>query len=220
MSSMFINGAKYAVSDALAAAVAVSALSNANPAVATTATPPAEGAVIVVTSGWSEVNDRVTRALDPDATTFKLEGIDTSDTGRFPAGEGIGAYRVASTFTPIDQVRDITKEGGDQNYFNWRYVEDTDNRQRSRPTFKNATVFNFLMDYDAAKPWYARLQEADREQVPVVLREILPNGQGVVYYYGYPSFDDIPTKTIDENITVTLSLALVSAPIRLPATQP
>lgn len=213
MSSMFINGAKYAVSNALAAAVAVSALTNAAPPVATTATPPADGDILVMTSGWSEVDNAVARADDAAAGSFELEGYDTTDVVRFPAGEGIGAYRKVNGWTPIDQVRDITKEGGDQNYFNWRYVEDTDNRQRSRPTFKNATVFNFIMDYDAAKAWYTKLQQLDQAAEPVVIRETLRNGD-VVYYFGYPAFDDIPTKTIDENVTVTLSLALISRPKR------
>lgn len=217
MSSRYINGALYAVSTQLAAAIAVSAISNADPAVASSVTPPANGSVVVLNSGWPNLNDSVARAANQVAgTSFELEGVDTTNLALYPAGEGAGNFRVASSFVGLSQVRDVTMEGGDQNFFQYQYVEDQGGRQRQKPTFKSAMTTNILMDYDPDLPWYLALIELDRQREPVVLRETLPAGD-VIYYYGYISFNKVPTKTINENMTVQATFSLLADPIRYPA---
>ena len=134
MSSRFINGAKYAVSTTLSAAVAITALTNADPAVATTASPPADGDVVLITSGWTELNEAVVRADSPTANSFVLEDFNASDTVRFPAGEGIGAFRTVGGFVSLSQVRDVATEGGEQNFFTYQYVEDEGGGPRQTPT--------------------------------------------------------------------------------------
>lgn len=213
MSSTFINGAKYAVSTSLAAAAVVSAISNADPAVATTATPPAEGDVLILLSGWTEVNETVVRASAVTANSFTMEGVDTSDVVRFPAGEGTGAYQTAGGFVGVSQVRDVVVSGGDQNYYNYQYVEDQSGRQRQKPTFKGATSIALTMDYDPSLAWHETLVELDRLREPVVLRETLPTGD-VIYYYGAIAFNKVPTKSINENMTVSASFSLLSDPVR------
>lgn len=217
MSSRFINGALYAVSTQLAAAIAFSAISNASPAVASTPTPPADGSIVVLNSGWPNLTDSVARSAGQvAATSFQLEGVDTTNLALYPAGEGAGSFRVASDFVGLSQVRDVTVEGGDQNFFQYQYVEDQGGRQRQKPTFKSAMTTNILMDYDPDLAWYMALIELDRQREPVVLRETLPSGD-VIYYYGYLSFNKVPTKTINENMTVQATFSLLADPIRYPA---
>lgn len=213
MASYLINGAKYALSRSISAAVAISAISNADPAVATTATPPADGAIVVLTSGWSELNDVVARADSPTATAFTIEGYDTTSTTRFPAGEGVGAYRTASDFIGLDQVRDVTYEGGEQQFFTFQYVEDASGRQRRKPVNKSPSGFNIMLDYDPAKPWFDELVEMDRNKEPVVMREVLTNG-AVIYHYGYVSFNKEPTKTLNENMTVMATFSPICDSVR------
>lgn len=217
MSSYFVNGAKFAVSNTLAAAIAMTAVSNANPAVALTATPPANGSIVVLKSGWTELNETVSRtAGQVAATSFQIEGFNASDVVRFPAGEGIGTFEVASAFVGLSQVRDVTLDGGEQNYFTFQYVEDVGGRQRRKPTFKSATGFTIVLDYDPDIAWYAALIEMDRVKTPVVLRETLPAGD-IIYYYGEISFNKVPTKTINENMTVTATFSLLADPVRYSA---
>jgi hypothetical protein len=216
MSSRFINGAKYAVSTSLGAAVAITALTNAEPAVATTATPPADGAVVLLASGWTELNESVVRADAPGANAFTLEGIDTADIVRFPAGEGIGAYRTVGGFVSLSQVRDVATEGGEQNYFTYQYVEDQGGRQRQKPTFKSPMTTTITLDYDPNLPWYDTLRDLDRLKGVVVLRETLPNGD-VIFYVGSIAFNGVPSKTINENMTVVASFSLQAEPIRYAA---
>lgn len=217
MSSRFINGARYAVSTSVAAAVAISGITNANPAVAATASPPANGSVVVLQSGWPDLNDGVFRSANQvAATSFEIEDYDTTDTTRFPPGEGAGVFEVHSGFVSLNQVRDVQTEGGDQNYFEYQYIEDAGGRQRRAPTFKGAMGITIVMDYDPDLPWDATLKELDRAKDPVVLRETLPNGD-VLYYYGFISYNGVPSKTTNENMTVQAAFSLQSDPVRYAA---
>jgi hypothetical protein len=216
MSSIFINGTKYAVSTTLAAAIPVTAVSNANPAVATAVAPPADGSILVIGSGWSELDGTVARSADADADSFTLEGVNTTSTTRFPAGEGGGNVRIASGFVGMDQVTDVQTAGGDPQYFTYQYVEDASSRQRQKPTFKNPITLTFLMDYDPDKPWYEALIGVDFAREPVVIRATLPNG-AVILYYGYPSFNKVPTGAVNVNLQNTFTLSLLADPIRYEA---
>jgi hypothetical protein len=217
MASRFINGAKYAVSTTLGAAVAVTAASNAAPPVLLTTAPPNNGDIVVLNSGWTELNETVARAIGKVVgTSFNLEGVDTTSVIRYPAGEGIGSFKVAGSFVSLTQVRDVASDGGDQQFFTFQYVEDSNGRQRSVPTFKNAMSFTIVMDYDPDLAWFDALVELDRLREPVVLREILPNGD-TLYYFGYVAFNKVASKTLNENMTVTATFSLLADPIRYDA---
>lgn len=216
MTSRFINGANFAISTAMAAAVPITAITNASPAIASAGVLPAAGDILMLASGWPDLTDTVARAAAPAAGDFTLEGTDTTNVVDFPAGEGIGAYRIASAFVPLSQTTAVEMSGGEQQYFNWQYVEDKSNRQRQRGTFKNARTVTHTMDYDPNLPWYAALVAADRKGEPVVLRERLPGGE-VLYYLVYVAFNKIPTKAVNTNMQVTVAFSLLSDPIRYAA---
>lgn len=204
----FPNGTIFSVSSAFAAAVAVTGISNANPAVASSATPPTNASIIALTSGWPDANERVFRTSGATAGTFVLDGLDATSTSRFPAGAGGGSFRKVNTWVTLSQVRDVAKSGGEQQFFQWQYVEDLSRRQRQRPTYKNAKVINLTLDYDPALAWYNALTQADNLGEPVVLRAVLPN-LAELYYYVYPSFDDDPSMTLNENMTNVATFSLI-----------
>ena len=72
MSSIFINGAQYRVSKALAVAVPVSEIANGKDPIAKTATPPTLKDIVVLRSGWPGLDETVWRALAPTVDSFKL----------------------------------------------------------------------------------------------------------------------------------------------------
>lgn len=210
MASRFINGARYAFSTALANAVPITGISNANPGVALTATPPTLGSIIVLTSGWALLTDTVQRVGTVVAgTSFALEATNTTNTTMYPTGQGAGSFRTASNFVEFSQIRDLQTSGGEQNFMQYQYLEDLNSRQRQKPTFKSAMSLTFSMDFDPALPWYNAAIAADEQQIPVVLRETLPAGD-VIFYYGYISFNKEPTKTMNENMQVTATFSLLS----------
>jgi len=210
MSTSFPNGTLLAVSTAFSAAKVLSAVSNANPAVATSAGHGlTDGAIGVLTSGWPDATDRVFRVDDAATDAFDLEGLDSSGTSRYPAGQGIGSFAPVSAWVTLSQVREMTKSGGEQQFFTWQYLEDRSGTQKQRPTFKNAKVINVTLDYDPALAWYAALDAADAAKSAVVLRATLPNG-AVIYYSVYPSFDADPSLTMNENMTNSATFSLLS----------
>ena len=217
MSSRFINGAKYAFSTTVAAPVAFSAVSNAAPPVLLASVTPNDGSIVIVNSGWTELNETVSRTSgEVDSVSFRLESADATDTVRYPPGEGTGTYAIASAFVAISQVRDVQTQGGEQQFFTYQHVEDQNGVQRRVPTFKNAMGMDITMDFDSSLGWYASLIELDRLRKPVVMRETLPNGD-LIYYYGYLSFNKVPSHQLNENMTVKATFSLLCDPVRYDA---
>lgn len=215
--SIFINGARYAVSTQLAAAAAITAITNASPAVASAVAPPSAGSVVVLASGWSALNDVVARAANPTANSFAIEGVDTTNANLYPAGEGAGAFRVASAFVGLSQVRDVDRSGGEQQFFTYQNVEDASFQQRQDPTYKNPLSMKFMLAYAPEQPWYQTLIDIDRKREPVVLREILSNGD-TIYRYGVLTFNKEPTGKLNEHLQVEATFSMRSDSMRYDAT--
>lgn len=216
MSSYFVNGAQYSFSTALGTAVPVTAITNADPAVASATSPPTDGTIVVVKSGWSGLNDTIAKTANADTSTFELAGVDTTDTTRYPAGAGAGSVQPVSTWAALSQISDISMSGGDQQFYQFQYVEDVNGRQRQKPTFKNAMTLTFTLDYDPTLAWYAALIAADAAGELVALKTVLPSGDTILYL-GYLSFNKVPTATKNENQHVTATFSLACDPIRYAA---
>ena len=216
MSSMMINGARYAVATAMSAAAAITALTNASPPVATTAAAPADGSVLLVKSGWGDFDEVPVRADNLSATTFGLEGYNSTDLVRNPAGEGIGTYVVASAFVNLPKIHDIQPAGGEQNYATRQYVSDPSGKQVQAPTFKTAQSRTFMLDYDPSQPHFAACVTLDQKREIVILRETLPNGD-VIYYAGRLSFNKEPTRALNEFMSNALTFSMSADSIRYPA---
>lgn len=198
MPSLMINGARYAVATQLAAAVAMTAVSNANPAVASTTAPATAGAILLLSSGWPDLDEAPAKVGTVIAgTSMQLLGHDTTDVLRYPATEGVGAFFVASNFVNLPKIHDIQVSGGEQNFATRQYVDDPTGKQVQAPTFKSAMSRVFMLDYDPTKPYFAASQELDRKQMVTILRETLINGD-VIYYAGRVSFQEEPTKALNE----------------------
>lgn len=213
MSALFPNGTVFSMAKLTAAAVAITAISNANPGVASCAAPPAANSIGVLQSAWPALNNRVVEVGAVVAnTSFALQGFDTTDVTQYPAGQGAGSIQVVNTadWVPFSQVSSMAKSGGTQQYFQWQYVEDPTGLQQQRPTIKNAKVITLTFDYDPTLAWYDALVAADRLKAPVVLRAVLPGGAGTLYYYVYPSFDGDPTMDVNKNMQNTATFSLIS----------
>lgn len=213
MSQTFINGAKYAFSTTVGAIVALTAISNALPAIASGATLPTDGDIVMLQSNWTDLNDVATYA----GAGGVLSLIDTTDTAVYVPGESDPAsYRVMSDFVSISQIRDLQQSGGDTNNFTWGYIDDRSPRQRSKPTDQNPLVLTFVLDYDPALPWDAALELVSKRRQLCVMRETLPTGD-VLLYTGYISYQKSPTRVRNENMTVTAVMSVNSDILRFPA---
>jgi tail tube protein len=215
--SIMLNGAKYAIATLLAAPSTITNITNAAPPLAMAAVPPAAGAIVVLSSGWGELDESPVKVgVVVPTTSFQLLGYDAADTTRFPAGEGLGSYVLASNFINLPKIHDVQKSGGEQNYATRQYVSDPSGKQVQAPTFKSARNRTYMLDYQPDKPHFDALIELDRSQEITVLRETLRNGD-VIYYAGRCSFDADPTTALNEFISNAFAFSPTADSIRYPA---
>lgn len=215
MSSEFINGSKYAFSTTLGASVAITAITNAAPPAITAASMPANDDIILLTSNWSDLDDTATYT-DSLGHLFEL---DTTDTTFYPPGESAGSYKHVGGFVSMTQIRSVAQSGGDTNSFNYAYVEDRSTRTRSKPTDKNPLILTFTLDRDTTLPWFDALGKLDKSRQLVTMRETFITGEQLLYT-GFVSFQKSPTRTRNENMTVTATFSINSEILSFPASFP
>ena len=205
MASSFPDGTIFSIGTVLAAAKVVSAITNANPGVASsTAHGYTDGDIVMLSSGWTALDGQVIRVDGSIADAFTLEGIDTSNVGLYPAGSGIGTARKVETWVSLSQVKDVEPSGGEQGFYQWRYLEER--TQRQRPTVKSARSLSLTLDYDPDLAWHAALLAADRAGVPIPMRAVLPTGVAI-YWSVYAAFDGEPGFVIAENQEVSVNFS-------------
>lgn len=206
------NGVLLALATAYAAADTVTAVSNANPAVATsTAHGLSNGAYVEVTSGWSRLNNRVVRVANVTANTFELEGINTTDTEDYPAASGAGSVREITTFTQIAQILELTSSGGEQQFVTYSFLEQDFESQL--PTQQSPMSMTMVIADDPTLAGYVALKAAAETRDLVALRATLPDGSKILYN-GYVSFNETPTMTKNQIMGVTATFSLQGRPVR------
>jgi hypothetical protein len=209
MSVRLPNGSVPSIASTIGAAIAMSALSNAANAVGTLAASHGvtEGDIVILSSGWSDVDARVARVSNVDTNDVTFEGINTANTDRFPAGSGTGSVRVVSAWTQLSGILNFEGEGGDQEYWEGQFLEA---RRRMRiPTVRAAQGINMALADRPALPWYAAVEAADDGAEPVPMRLVLKGG-GILFYNGYWSLNRVPTTTVNDAMTLAVAFALAA----------
>ncbi|MBH8611216.1 phage tail protein [Pseudomonas mohnii] len=195
-----------------AAALAFTAISNAAEAVATVVGGTlAAGDIVLLSSGWSKLDNKVVRVKVATATAITLEAIDTTDTQIFPAGNGAGTMKKVLTWVQIPQVNDLAFSGGEQNYLDVVFLENDQGKQI--PTDKSAASMVLTIADDPAQPFNTVLMAADAGKQVQAARLNLP-GNDTLFYGAYTSFSKQPAVSRNNLLTRTVSLALQAEPTR------
>lgn len=202
------NGALIAIASGYATAQTVSAISNANPGVATAAGHTlVNGDILEVTSGWSRLTGRAVRVASQAAGVFSLEGIDTTLTSIYPAAGGAGSVRKVTGFTQLAQILSSSSSGGEQQFLDYQFLEA--DAQRRIPTFKNSSGLSFSVGDDALLPGYILASTANDDRLPRIVRITLPSG-AVILYNAYISMNKTPSLTVNELMAVEVTLSLLA----------
>jgi hypothetical protein len=206
------NGGYFQHAATYDAVLPFTALSNAAEAVATvTGASLSPGDIVLLSSGWSKLDNKVVRVKAATATAITLEGIDTADVLLFPAGGGVGTMKKVLTWVQVPQVTDLAFAGGEQNYTDVVFLEDDQGRQI--PTDKAATSMTLTIADDPAKPFNAVLRKADARKQVEAARLVLP-GNDQLLYGTFTSFSNQPAVVRNNLLTRIVSLALQSEPTR------
>lgn len=206
------DGSKLFLGTTFAAAIPITAASNANPAVLTAAGHGlTAGTPFIFKSGWEEANERVFRVFDPVSGSFKAEGLDTTSTTLYTAGGGAGSVVPVTAWQEIQQVLNPSTSGGEQQFAT---VEPLALRNAIQiPTSISPMTLSIPIGDDPTLPGYIALKAASDNRALRPLRIVKPNG-AVNYFYGYVSLNEVPSLTKGQVDTVTATFALQGLPTR------
>lgn len=170
------------------------------------------GDYVEVTSGWGRLDKRVVRAgPGTSATSLVLEGIDTSDTNKYPNNTGLGSVRKISTWSEITQIKSVSTSGGEQQYADTTAINDVVSRQQ--PTTRSAVNVTLEVFDDPSLPYYADVTTADDSRTPYALRMRFANNSHTLAN-AYWSLQRVPNIATNEAMTTNLSLSFAAEPVR------
>ena len=211
MALYFPEGSAQTFSQTFAAAKTISAMTNANPAVATsTAHGYATGDEILLTSGWEDATDSVYTVRVVDANSFRIDGLDTTNTGFFPVGTGAGTAQKISGWTAIPQVLTISGSGGDPSFTDVQLLPKRNSLKI--PTGFNATSITLTLAHDAANANYKTMVGISRNLSKVAFKQVISGG-AVTYGYGYLSVSEMPTLNSNQVNQVTAAMTVLGRSI-------
>ncbi len=201
------EGSSQQFSNTLAAAKTINAITNANPAVATcTGHGYTTGDEIMLSSGWEDATDSVYKIESLDDNSFKILGLDSTNTSFFPAGSGGGSAQKLSAWTAIPQVLTISASGGDARFTD---VNPLAKRNGIRiPTGFNATSVTLSLGFDATTPTYKTMVGISRSLSKVAFKQVLSGGS-VQYGYGYLTVSEFPKLNNNQVNTVDAALTFL-----------
>lgn len=212
MSASLPNGVIISLGTTLGSPINITALSNANPAVATaTSHGLTDGDIGIVESGWVDVNERVYKIDELSANTFSLVSQDTTDTDRYPAGTGTGTITEVTAWTQITQIMGLTTSGGDMQFTAFSFLESR--RQTQMPTEASPMTLTLEIADDPTLAGYQALDAAADARTPYALRMTMPDSSKI-YLYGYISFNKVPVMNKGQVMTVRATFSLLNEPTR------
>ena len=211
MALYFPEGSSQQFSQTFASAKTITALTNANPAVATSvAHGYTTGDEILLTSGWEDATDSVYKITVLTADTFSIQGLDTTNTGFYPAGTGAGTAQKISGWTSIPQVLTISGSGGDARFTDVQLLAKRNSLKI--PTGFNATSITLSLAHDAANANYVTMVGISRNLSKVAFKQVISGGS-VTYGYGYLSVSEMPKLNSNSVNTVDAALTVIGRSI-------
>jgi hypothetical protein len=208
MAYSFPEGAKFLFSTTFASAKTISALTNANPAVASsTAHGYSDGDEILLLSGWEDATDSVYLVDDSSTDAFDVAGLDTTDTNWFNSGAGVGTAQKISNWIEIPQVLTIATTGGDP-----RFTTISPLARRNAfnvPTGFNATSVTLTLGKpEAGHTNFGLMKAASRSLTKCAFKLLLAGGD-TSYGYGYIAVSEIPSLNNGQPNQVTASFSFI-----------
>lgn len=163
------------------------------------------GQIVMVKSGWYDIDGRAFRVSAVLGNTFTLEGADTTDTYRNKDGANFGTCRGVLGWTTVPQILDLTLTGGEQQFTT--YSPSGSGKEVSRPTSKSASVMSLDVADDNTLPFFNVIEAAARTDESYVQRLTLKNG-AFVLYSTLVSITHTPTLQRNQLMTRRITLTL------------
>jgi hypothetical protein len=207
------TGTAVAVAKTYGSAVNMTAITNAAEAVATLAAGHGVvvGDYLELTSGWGRLNGRIVRAKTVVTNDVTLEGINTVSTTLYPAGTGTGTIRRITAWDSVNQIKELSLSGGDQQFADITTLDDVVAKQI--PTIRNAQALSIQAFDDPTLAYYNTVVAYAEQSTQAAVRLSFPNGSKIVAN-GYWSVKKVPEVARNEALVTTLDMSIVSEPTR------
>jgi hypothetical protein len=196
-----------ALQSALAAAVSASAISKANPGVLTHAgaSPTNGDYVLLKVQGMTQVDFRVVRVAGATATTFQLEGVDTTLFDTFSSG----TFEKITFGTSITSATDFTTSGGDFDQIDVTTIHDAIKKQI--PGSANALTVNGNLLWDPAEAAQIALKASSDTKSQLAVRITFADNTRALFV-GYVGFSGVPTGQAQGRVDTPLTITAFGLP--------
>jgi len=196
-----------AVQSALAAADTITAITKANPGVATsTAHGLVDGDLVVLTvQGMYQIDGRVVRVANKTNDTFELEGVDTTLMDTFTSGTA----ELITFGTTLSTATSVSASGGDFDFIDVTTIHD--NVKKQIPGLANPATFTFENIWDVADSGLSALKTASDNQAKRAIRFTFANGQKL-YFTGYIGATLLPTGNAQEVVKTSVVVTMFGKP--------
>ncbi len=196
-----------AIQSALAAAKTITAITKANPGVAScTANGYSNGDFLVLTvSGMSQVDGMVVRVSGAATDAFALEGVDTTLFDTFSSGT---AEKI--TFgTTLATATSVNASGGDFDFIDVTTIHDSVKKQI--PGLANPANFSFENIWDVSDTGLIALKAASDAQAKRAIKFSFANGSKLVFT-GYVGCSLLPTGGAQEVVKTSAVITMFGKP--------
>lgn len=183
-------GTSYYLSSTFASAKTITAVTNANPAVATsTSHGYSTNDELLFTSGWELASNSVFKGTMADANSFSFQGLNTTNTNNFAAGSGTGTTQKISSWVEIPQVLSINPNGGRPRFIDVRTIKALQGIKL--PDGFDAMSIDFEIAWDISQTNWSTLVSISRDSTLVAYKSVKGSG-AATYAYGYFMMGEAP----------------------------
>lgn len=207
MATKVWSNVQVAMQSALDAAKTITAITKANPAVATsTAHGFANGDIVILSvQGMWQLDTRTARVANVTSNTFELEGIDSSLYDTFSAGT---AQKI--TFgTTFSTIGDVSTSGGDFEMIDVTTIHD--NVKKSIPGSASQVEVSGNFNWDPADLGQIAMKTASDARSMRAFRITFSDG-AKWYFTGYPGFTGTPTGSAQQKVTAPFKISSFGRP--------
>lgn len=161
--------------------------------------------VIITSSNWAKLINKVGRVKKVSTNEVTIEGFSTDDRNVY-SGNGTGSIYKISDWIEVPCVQDLSKEGGEQQFYTYQCLSDDSEQQI--PTYKSAVSMTYTFAHEYDNPIYPILRAADESGQVKVMRMHVPRAKEMRLWSGTLSFNEIPQTAVNEMETVSLTVSL------------
>lgn len=197
-----------AMQSALAAAKTITAITKANPGVATsTAHGYTNGTYVKLTvQGMYQLDARVVRVANVTANTFELEGIDTTNFDTFSSGSA-----EAITFgTSITTATSVNSSGGDFDFIDTTTIHS--NVKTQIPGAANPATFTFENIWDVSDAGLVAMKNASDSQAQRAFRFTFGTGGQIMTFNGYVGATLLPGGSAQDKVITSTTITMFGTP--------